>query len=415
MTHRSDAPTGKQPRSVVAEKAAAAARPPSRLQSILCLDDFEPAAKRYLPRPLFGYVSGYTERGTAYRGNSASFEAFDFVPRALTDVSGRSQVTELLGKTYRHPFGIPPLGLSAAIALDADVVLASVAAEAGIPFILSASSLTPLERVASEGGASWYQAYLPGDPDRIETLVNRVEAAGYDTFVLTADVPVASNRENNVRNGFTIPLKPSLSLAWQGLTHPAWLMKTAFRTLATRGMPHFENMDSFRGPPILSRNLVRAIGARDQFSWTHLQQIRKRWKGKLLVKGIVSPDDVRMAREVGCDGAIISNHGGRQLDGVVAPLLMLPEIRSAIGREFPLILDGGVRRGTDVLKALALGADFVLVGRPFIYAAAIAGRPGVRHAIRLLADEVDRDLALLGCTQPSDVGVDHVRRRVPAS
>ncbi len=323
----------------------------------------------------------------------------------------RDQSTQLLGRSYRHPFGIPPLGLSAAIALDADVVLSSVAAEAGIPFVLSASSLTPLERVASEGQARWYQAYLPGDADRIDALVDRVEAAGYDTFVLTADVPVASNRENNVRNGFTIPLRPSLSLAWQGVTHPEWLIKDG------NAHPCFARDAAFREHGRLSWTADPLAQPRPRHRHarpvlvTHLQQIRRRWKGKLLVKGLVSPDDARMARDLGCDGVVLSNHGGRQLDGVIAPLLILPEVRETVGADFPVILDGGVRRGTDVLKALALGASFVFVGRPMIYAAAIAGRPGVRHAIGLLAAEIDRDLALLGCRSLADIRPEHIRPR----
>jgi len=398
-------------KKVTVEKNIATARPARRLRSILCLDDLENAARRHLPRPLFGYVSGSAERGASHAGNRAAFDRLDLVPRVLADVSGRSQRTKLLGRSYSQPFGISPMGLTAAIAYDGDVALSRAADAAEIPFVLSASSLTTLERVADDGKARWYQAYLPGDTERIIALTDRVAAAGYDTFVLTADVPVASNRENNVRNGFSIPLKPSLSLAFQGIVHPHWLLGTALKTLRHRGMPHFENMDAFRGPPILSRNLVRAIGNRDQLSWSHLELIRSRWKGRLIVKGLVSPQDAIMARDIGCDGIIVSNHGGRQLDGVVAPVLMLAEIREAVGPDFTTMLDGGVRRGTDVIKALAAGADFVFIGRPFLYAAAIAGEAGVHHAIRLLAEEVDRNMALLGVRKIDEIGRVHLREQ----
>lgn len=383
---------------------------PRRLRNLLTLDDFQDAARRHLPRPLYGYVSGYAERG---RGGDATREAFaeyDFVPQVLTDVSGRDLSVELMGRRYDLPFGIPPMGLSAAIAYDGDVALGRAAAEAGVPFVLSASSLIPMERVADEGQARWYQAYLPGEEDRILSLVERVEAAGFDTFVLTADVPVAANRENNVRNGFDIPLKPSPSLAWQGVTHPRWLAGTGLRTVRRHGMPHFENMDAFRGPPILSRHLKRAIGKRDQLAWEHLELIRKRWSGTLVVKGLVSPDDAVRAKECGADGIILSNHGGRQLDGVAAPLRMLPEVRRRVGDEFAVMLDSGIRRGTDVLKALALGADFVFAGRPFLYAAALGGEAGVRHAISILATEVDRNLALVGARRIADLGPHHLIR-----
>ena len=380
---------------------------PRSVRKMLSLADFEDAARRRLPRPLFGYVSGATEDGRSLAANSAAYAQFDLVPRVLVDVANRDQTTNLLGRSYRHPFGIAPMGMSALIAYDGDVTLARQAAEAGIPFIMSAASLTRLERVASEGQARWFQAYLPGDDERITAMVDRVEAAGYDTFVLTADVPVASNRENNVRNGFDSPLRPSLSLAWQGVSHPGWLVNTAFRTLLRHGMPHFDNMDAFRGPPILSRNLTRFLGNRDQLTWRHVELIRRRWKGRLVVKGLLCADDARLAREAGADGIIVSNHGGRQLDGSRAPLAALPTIREQAGG-MAVMVDSGIRRGTDILKALALGADFVFIGRPFLYAAACAGEVGVRHAINLLAEEIDRDMALLGVRTIGEIGPAHV-------
>ena len=278
-------------------------------------------------------------------------------------------------------------------AFEGDLVLARAAAAANIPMILSGASLTKLEDVRAEGPNSWFQAYLPGDPARITELVDRVAASGYDTFVLTVDVPVSANRENNVRSGFSTPLRPSLRLAWDGLIRPRWLFGMFFRTLLTHGMPHFENM----GPrvPLLTGSGRRDAGRRDRLAWPHLELIRKRWKGKLVVKGILDPEDAHIARETGADGVIVSNHGGRQLDGAVAPLRALPAVAARAGA-MTVMLDGGVRRGTDVLKALALGAQFVFIGRPFLYAAAIAGVSGVRHAAGLLHEEVDRDMALLG-------------------
>ena len=239
---------------------------PRALRPILALDDFETAARRHLPRPIFGYVSGACETCASFRDNRNAFGELSFVPRVLRNVGNRSQSVTLFGKSLAHPFGIAPMGLSALAAYDGDVVLSQAADASGTFAILSATSLTPLERVAQEGGSRWFQAYLPGEPERIDAMVDRVAAAGFETFVLTADVPVAGNRENNVRNGFDAPLQPSVRLAWQGMTHPSWLFGTALRTLRRRGMPHFENMDAFRGPSIVSRNLVRAIGKRDQLA-----------------------------------------------------------------------------------------------------------------------------------------------------
>ena len=382
---------------------------PRSLRRILSLDDFEQAARRRLPRMLYGFVSGAAETDSSLRDNRAAFGELGFVNRVLTDVSKRQTGRSVLGRRYAAPFGIAPMGASALSAYRGDIVFARAAAAAGIPMILSASSLIPLEAVREEGPTAWYQAYLPGEAARIEALVDRVLAAGYDTFVLTADVPVSANRENNVRNGYSLPLRPNLRLAWEGISHPRWLFGTALRTLKNHGMPHFENMDATRGPPVLSSNLIRAIGRRDGLAWEHLALIRARWPGQLLVKGILSAEDARIARDCGADGVIVSNHGGRQLDGAIAPLRMLPEIAQA-AKGMAVILDGGIRRGTDVLKALALGADFTFLGRPFLYAAAVGGEAGLRHAITLLWEEIHRDMAMLGITDLGELSPEFLRR-----
>jgi len=196
-----------------------------------------------------------------------------------------------------------------------------------------------------------------------------------------------------VRSGFHTPLRPTLRLAWDGIVRPRWLFGMLLRTLWLHGMPHYENMG--RRVPLISRAGERERGRRDKLTWKHLELMRRLWKGRLVVKGILDKDDARIARESGADGIIVSNHGGRQLDGAVAPLRVLPGIAAQAGG-MTVMMDSGVRRGTDVLKALALGAQFVFLGRPFLYAAAIAGEPGVLHAIKLLREEIDRDMALLG-------------------
>ena len=366
-----------------------------RLRRILSLEDLEPAARAFLPRPVFEFVSGGVESNASRTDNRAAFAELGFVPRVLTDVSRRSQATSLFGRTYAAPFGLAPMGMSALAAYRGDLVLARAAAAANLPMIMSGSSLIPLEDVAREGRTAWFQAYLPGEPERILALVDRVERAGFDTLLLTVDVAVSANRENNVRAGFSTPLRPNLRLAFDGLIRPGWLLGTAARTLLRHGMPHFENSYATRGVPILARNVLRDFGARDHLDWSHLELIRRRWKGRLVVKGIMHKDDARRARETGADGIIVSNHGGRQLDGTVSPLRVLPEI-AAVAGDMPVMFDSGVRRGTDVLKALALGACFVFVGRPFLYAAAIGGEPGVRRGIDLLSQEIDRNMALLG-------------------
>ena len=301
------------------------------------------------------------------------------------------------------------MGSSALAAYRGDIVLTKAARSENVPMILSASSLITLEDVRAANQAAWYQAYLAGLPERIEPLVDRVAAAGYDTFVVTADVPVPPNRENNIRNGFQVPLAITPRVFWDTVTHPHWLFGTWARTLMNFGMPHFENMDAKRGPPVLAKNLMRNIGARDQLAWKHVELIRKRWKGKLVVKGLVSPADARMARESGVDGVMLSNHGGRQLDYTMSGLRTLPEI-AAEAKGMTIMVDGGIRRGTDVIKALALGAHFVWIGRPFLYAAIAGGEAGVQRAITLLKAEIDRDLALLGIRSISEITPDLVRK-----
>ena len=382
---------------------------PRAMKRYLTLDDFEATARRRIPKFLYGYISGGAETNAAVSDNRKAFDEYGFVPRVLNDVSGRDQTTTLFGKTYASPFGIPPMGSSALCAYRGDIVLTRAAAAANVPMILSASSLITLEDVRRENQAAWYQAYLAGLPARIEPLVDRVAAAGYDTFVVTADVPVPPNRENNIRNGFQVPLAITPQVAWDTVTHPRWLLGTWARTVMNHGMPHFENMDAQRGPPVLARNLMRNIGARDQLAWKHVELIRKRWKGKLVVKGLVSPADARIARESGVDGVMLSNHGGRQLDYTMSGLRTLPEI-AAEAKGMTIMVDGGIRRGTDVIKALALGAHFVWVGRPFLYAAIAGGEAGVARAIGLLHAEIDRDLALLGIRSISEITPDLVRK-----
>lgn len=365
------------------------------MRSILCLDDFEVAAAAHLPRPLFGYVAGAAETNRSLRGNRESFEALRFVPRVMVDISRRSATRTLFGHAYAAPFGIAPLGLSALTAYRGDVVLATQAARANIPMIMSGSSLIRLEDVAAASPQAWFQAYLPGDMEGITALIERVARAGFGTLVITVDTPVAANRENNVRAGFSTPLRPSLRLMWEGITHPRWLLGTLARTLLRHGMPHFENNYATRGAPILSPNVERDFSDRGHLHWAHFALIRRLWVGKLIVKGILSAQDACIARDAGADGIIVSNHGGRQLDGAVSPLCVLPAIVQACP-EIPVMMDGGIRRGSDVLKALALGARFVFVGRPFAYAAAVGGEAGVSHAIGLMAQEISRNMAMLG-------------------
>jgi len=303
------------------------------------------------------------------------------------------------------------MGISALMAYRGDIVLAKAAEEAGIPMIMSGSSLIRLEDVNKIAPRAWFQAYLPGEPERIRKLVDRVAAAGFKTLVVTVDVSVLSNRENNVRAGFSTPLRPSLRLAWDGITHPRWSIGTFWRTIVKHGLPHFENSFAERGAPIIARNIERDFSARDHLNWTHVEEIRRYWKGRLVLKGVLSAEDAKIARASGIDGIIVSNHGGRQLDGSRAPFDQLAEIVDAVGDRMEVILDGGVRRGTHVLKALSVGAKAVSGGRMYLYALAAAGQAGVERALGLMEAEIVRDMKLMGKTSIDQLTRENLRWR----
>ena len=383
--------------SSTAWTAFSGANTKGKLASILSLDDFETKARAYLPKALYGYIAGSVETRQSWKDNFNAFEEWGFVPRILQNVARRSQSTTLFNHEWSCPFGIAPMGIAALSTYDGDRVMARAAAQANIPFILSGSSLTRLESIMEVAPNSWFQAYLPGEPQRINALIARVKAAGVQTLVITVDIPVAGNRENNIRAGFSTPLRPSNRLIWDGLTHPRWLLGTFLRTLMD-GVPHFENSFAERGAPIISRNVERDFSNREHLDWSHIEKIREQWPGNLIIKGILNAQDATLAKAKGADGIIISNHGGRQLDGAVSPLRVLPDIIQAVGN-LPVMQDGGIRRGSDVLKALALGAKFVFLGRPFNFAAATASQAGVSHAIALLKAEIDRNMAMLGVNQ----------------
>jgi len=373
------------------------------LDSILCLDDFERAARRHLPHPLFEYVSGGVEGNRSRAGNRTAFDAWRFVPRVMVDISARTSEQTFWGQTWAAPFGMAPMGICALTAYRGDLVLAQAAGRGQIPMIMSGSSLIPMEQIAQANPQVWFQAYLPGRMPDIEALIDRVARAGFGTLVITVDTPASANRENNLRAGFSTPLRPSIRLAWQGLSRPRWLLGTFARTLLKHGMPHFENNAATRGAPIVSRTVERDMASRGHFTWAHLRQIREQWRGRLVVKGILHADDARHARDAGADGIIVSNHGGRQLDGAVSPLEVLPTIVAACP-EMVVMMDSGVRRGTDALMALALGARLVFAGRPFNYAAAVGGLAGANRAVHLMQQEILRGMAMLGVNRLDELG-----------
>lgn len=375
-------------------------------ENFLSIADFERVARQRLPGSVFEYVRGGTEDEKALNENRSVFDRVGFRPRGLRNVRQRTQSVTLWGKTYASPFGLAPTGVNAIVCHDCDAKLAAEAQHANIPFIISGASNVALERLASIAPGCWYQGYFPGDRTRIEKIAARLTAADIDTIVVTIDTCVAANRENNSRNDFTVPFRASPRLLLQGLLHPRWSMQVFAKTLLASGIPRFENMYETVGPRITEDTPDGFRAGRDQLDWEDLKWLRDRWPGKLLVKGVMHSEDARSAASLGVDAIIVSNHGGRQLDGAISTLQALPDIVASVPAALPVFVDGGFRRGTDILKAMALGARMVFLGRPPLYGAAVKGSAGIRRVLAILRSEIDRDLALLGCQKLDDVTAD---------
>ena len=375
------------------------------------IHDLRRLAQRRLPKVAWDYLERGAEDDITMTANRVALERILFRPRTLVDVSARSLQHTLFGKTYTAPFGIAPTGAAGLYCHDADVALARAAATAGVPFVLSTASFVAMERVAQEAaGSKWFQLYMSKDRAAAERLVKRALAAGFEALVVTTDVPVGANREYNLRNGFTIPFRINARNVVDGLLHPRWLTQVFLRTLLTDGVPRFRNVDSEEGGRIVSKDLSAFRARRDALDWSDIVWLRTIWPHKLLVKGILVAEDARLALAHGADGVVVSNHGGRQLDGARAAIDALPEIVDAVGGKIAVLFDSGVRRGADIVKALALGADFVFFGRATLYGASVGGEAGVVRALELLRSETDRVMALIGCTCVADLGRQFLER-----
>lgn len=376
------------------------------------IEDLHRMAKRRLPRIAYDYLEGGAEDDVTMKHNRAVFERIRLQPRTLVDVSRRSQQVSLFGKRYASPFGLAPTGAAGLYGFAADIALARAARTAGVPFVLSTASFEPLEKVAREaaGGTLWFQLYMSKDRDAAQPLVLRALKAGFEALIVTTDVPLMGNREFNRRNGFTIPFKLNGRSLIDGMLHPRWLIGVFLRTLLDSGVPRFQNTDINVGGRIVAKPLEEFRARRDALNWDDFRWLRDLWPHKLFIKGILRVDDALLAARHGADGVFISNHGGRQLDGAISPIDVLPAIRAAVGNRLALMVDGGIRRGSDVIKALALGADMAFVGRAPLYGIAAGGEEGALHAIKLLSSEIDRVMALLGCASIPELNIDYLWR-----
>ncbi|MCC7372042.1 MAG: alpha-hydroxy-acid oxidizing protein [Chloroflexi bacterium] len=358
------------------------------------IDDFRAAARRRLPRALFDYIDGGSDDERTLRANQADFARYTFRPRVLIDVSARDQATTVLGQRISSPLILAPTGFTGVFWPNAEIAAARAAAKAGVIFTLSTMSINSLEEVAAaSSGPRWFQLYVWRDRAIVQGLIERAQAAGYSALVITVDTPVLGHREKDVRNGLTLPPRITPGNVLDTLPRLSWL-----KGLLTHPRPTFGN---FVGTAGVEQDAVSLAGyTTRQFSpsitWSDLAWFRSVWSGPLAIKGVLDAEDARLAVEHGLDAVIVSNHGGRQLDSVPSPISVLPEIVDAVQGRAEVILDGGIRRGTDVVKALALGATACMMGKAFNYAVSAAGQPGAERAIAILQAEIDRTLALIG-------------------
>jgi (S)-mandelate dehydrogenase len=368
-------------------------------------------ARTRVPNFVFEYVEGGAEDEASVRFNRSAMETYRFVPQTLVDTTNRHQRTQLFGREIQSPLVIAPTGMNGILNAGGDLALARAAASAGIPFCLSTVSTTRLETIAQDaGGRLWMQLYVMRDRKVAEHIVKRAHAAGYEALVFTTDANVFGYREWDRRN-YLRPGRPTFGNMLDMLRHPLWLQRVILR----QGVPRFVNFSDFLPPggssAIGGSTLIPQLFG-PTITWDDIAWLRGLWDRKLLIKGVLSVADAERAAQLGCDGIVLTNHGGRQLDYCVAPIDMVAEISEAVGKRMTVIVDGGFRRGTDVAKAIALGADAVMLGRATLYGLAAAGEPGVRRALEILTAELDRVLGQLGVCSVDELGP-HLLRRTP--
>jgi L-lactate dehydrogenase (cytochrome) len=374
----------------------------SGLARAVTIDDLRRLARRRLPRAVFDFIEGGAGDEWTVARNRAAFERLLFQPRVFVDVSKRDQATVVLGERVATPVLVSPTGMAGLCWPKGEVAAARAAQDAGTIYTLSTHSSCSIEEVAAGApGPLWFQLYVWQNRDLTRSFVERARAAGYRALVLTVDVPIISRRERDIRNGFTIPPRITVRNALDTLRRVGWLRRVLFGprlTLANLvGAPGAPRTDIVTLGGVANRQVDPSV------AWADLAWFRSLWRGPLVLKGILTAADARRAADHGVDGLIVSNHGGRQLDGTPASVEALPEIADAVGDRIEVLLDGGVRRGADVVRALALGARAVMVGRPYLYGLGAGGQAGVRRVLDILAGEVDHTLALVGVPRAGDL------------
>lgn len=371
-------------------------------------DDLRRLAKARLPKIAFDFIEGGLDDERGLERNVYGFERHRIVPRYMVDVSKRTQTTELFGRTYSQPVGIAPTGGAALFRPGADMMLAAAARKANVPFIMSGASTDSIEnlaRVAPDHG--WYQMYTAKDKAISLDMIRRAKDAGLSTLVVTVDVPVSSNRERNKRNGFSRPLRLPFKTKLEALLHPGWMLDYYKHG---GGTPMLSNWAPYAGPGAEKDAEKVATFQTTQttppMDWTDIEKFRAAWPRKMVLKGVMHPADAERAHKLGIDGLMVSNHGGRQLDRAPSPVEVLPAIRDAVGDKMTLMLDSGIRRGSDVVTAMCLGAKFCFVGRMTLYGVAAGGEAMAGTALGILRNEVDLVMGNMGAPDIRSLGPD---------
>jgi len=387
-----------------ASSCAASARASARVLRAWNIEDLRMLARKRLPRAVFEFFDGGAEDETTLRANRAAFERVRLAPRTLVDVSRVDTATTLLGRPSKLPIAVGPTGGVGFGWRFADVGIARAAAAAGIPYTLSTMATASIERVRREaGGRLWFQAYIFKKREITMQLIERSRALDYEALMVTVDVPVGGKRERDFRNDFTIPFRFTARNLLDFASRPGWALE-----MLANGIPALENVASFAPEASNTGEIASSVGRfwDPAFDWTALQEIRDRWPRKMLVKGIARADDAERLAAMGVDAIVVSNHGGRQLDGACAALDALPAVVRAVKGTAEVYVDGGVRRGVDVVKAIALGAGGVMLGRATLYGACAGGEAGAARALEILRDELVRAMQLSGVTRVADIGLD---------
>lgn len=367
---------------------------PGRLDRAACIEDLRGMARRHLPRMVFDYIDGAASEELTARRNRWAFGHCLLEQAILADVAERSVATTLFGQIHSMPVVVGPTGLNGAYWLDGDLCLARAAAAHNVPFVMSTAATTSLDRLAANAGpARWFQLYMMRDRGLVRAFLDRVAAAGFPVLQLTVDTAVAGRRNRDIHNGFTLPFRWSASKLFDCVRHPRWALQ-----MARGGAPELTLFAEVLGAAARGGTISDVMQQQlsSAFNWRDLAWLRAHWTGKLVLKGVSRPEHVTGAIAAGVDGVVVSNHGGRQLDGAASALEQLPAVVDAAQGRLTVLVDSGFRTGTDIAKAIALGADAVQLGRATLYALAAGGEAGVRYGLRILHDELDRAMALCG-------------------